>query len=139
MGNYTILQMFENPRRGRQARNFTINAPKILDLKSSSEQIFSRKLPLGAPDVKKDMRISSVSLITSLHITLLYILGNFQYTHRKKERKQKHIYVYFLISNYFLTSTYLLSIILYVKNVFYRSFQDFLNRSNYIVTTILVY
>ena len=27
--------MFENPRRGRQARNFTQNAPKILDLKSS--------------------------------------------------------------------------------------------------------
>ena len=42
--------MFENPRRGRQARNFTTNATKILDLKSSSEQIFSRKLPLGAPD-----------------------------------------------------------------------------------------
>ena len=43
--------MFENPRRGRQARNCTTNAPKILDLKSSSEQIFSRKLPLGAPAV----------------------------------------------------------------------------------------
>ena len=42
--------MFENPRKGRQARNFTTNAPKILDLKSSSEQIFSRKLPLGAPE-----------------------------------------------------------------------------------------
>jgi len=42
--------MFENPRRGRQARNFTTNAPKIIDLKSSSEQIFSRKLPLDAPD-----------------------------------------------------------------------------------------
>ena len=52
MGNYTILQMFENPRRGRQARNFTTNAPKILGLKSSSEQIFSRKLPLGAPELK---------------------------------------------------------------------------------------
>ena len=51
MGNYTILSMFENPRRGRQARNFTTNAPKILDLKSSSEQIFSRKLPLGAPGI----------------------------------------------------------------------------------------
>ena len=51
MGNYTILYMFENPRRGRQARNFTTNAPKILDLKSSSEQIFSRKLPLGAPEI----------------------------------------------------------------------------------------
>ena len=43
--------MFENPRRGRQAINFTTNAPKILGLKSSSEQIFSQKLPLGAPDL----------------------------------------------------------------------------------------
>ena len=42
--------MFENPRRGRQARNFTTNVPKVLDLKSSSEQIFSRKLSLGAPE-----------------------------------------------------------------------------------------
>ena len=33
--------MFENPRRGRKERNFTTNVPKILDLKSSSEQIFS--------------------------------------------------------------------------------------------------
>ena len=32
--------MFENPRRGKEARNFTTNVPKILDLKSSSEQIF---------------------------------------------------------------------------------------------------
>ena len=43
--------MFENPRRSRQVRNFTTNVPKILDLKSSSEQIFFRKLSLGAPDV----------------------------------------------------------------------------------------
>ena len=42
--------MFENPRRSRQARNFTANVPKILDLKSSSEQIFFRKLSLGAPE-----------------------------------------------------------------------------------------
>ena len=42
--------MLENPRRGRQARNFTTNVPKILVLKSSSEQVFSRKLPLGAPE-----------------------------------------------------------------------------------------
>ena len=41
--------MFENPRRGRQVSNFTTNVPKILDLKSSSEQIFFRKLSLGAP------------------------------------------------------------------------------------------
>ena len=33
--------MFENPRRGRQARNFTTSVPKIVDRKSSSEQIFS--------------------------------------------------------------------------------------------------
>ena len=37
--------MFENPRRGRQARNFTTDVSKILDLK----QIFFRKLSLGAP------------------------------------------------------------------------------------------
>ena len=49
MGNYTILYMFENPRRGRQATNFTKNDPKILDLKSTSEQIIFRKLSLGAP------------------------------------------------------------------------------------------
>ena len=45
--------MFENPTRGRQARNFTANVPKILDLKSSTEQIFSRKLTLGAPDERE--------------------------------------------------------------------------------------
>ena len=33
--------MFENPRRGRQARKFSTNVPKIVDLKSSSKQIFS--------------------------------------------------------------------------------------------------
>ena len=32
MGNYTIFLMFENPRTGRQARNFTTND---LDLKSA--------------------------------------------------------------------------------------------------------
>ena len=50
MGNYTIFQMFENPMRGRRARNFTTNVPKIVDLKSSSEQIFSKTLSLGAPE-----------------------------------------------------------------------------------------
>ena len=34
--------MFENPRRGRQARDFTTNVPKILVLNR-------RKLRLGAP------------------------------------------------------------------------------------------
>ena len=42
MGNYTIFLMFENPRRGRQAKNCATNVPKILDLKTSSEQIFSK-------------------------------------------------------------------------------------------------
>ena len=50
MGNFTISQMFENPRRGRQTRNFTTNASKILDRKSSSEQMFFRKLSLGVPE-----------------------------------------------------------------------------------------
>ena len=51
MGNYTIFWMFEIPRRGRQAGNFTTNVPKILDLKSSSKQIFSKNcrwVPLTA-------------------------------------------------------------------------------------------
>ena len=41
--------MFENPRRGRQARNITINVPK----NSRSQIVFRtdifRKLSLGAP------------------------------------------------------------------------------------------
>ena len=41
MANYAIFLTFENPKRGRLARDFTTNVPKILDLKSSSEQIFS--------------------------------------------------------------------------------------------------
>ena len=40
--------MFENPRRGRQARNFTTNVPKIVDLKTSSEQYFP-KIDVGCP------------------------------------------------------------------------------------------
>ena len=51
MGKYTIFYMIENPRGGMQARNFATNVPKILDLKSSSEQIFFRKLSLGAPGI----------------------------------------------------------------------------------------
>ena len=50
MGDYTMFGGFENPRRGMQARNLTSNVPKILDLKSSSEQIdIFQKLLLGAP------------------------------------------------------------------------------------------
>ena len=72
--------MFENPRRGRQARNFTTNAPKILDLKSSSEQIFSRKLPLAAPAQSlrglkrtlRSLRNSWGRLVCSMSIKMLY-------------------------------------------------------------------
>ena len=40
MDNNTIFEELENPRRGRQARNLTKNVPKIIDLKSSSEQVY---------------------------------------------------------------------------------------------------
>ena len=41
MGNYTIFLDVQKSL-GRQARNLTTNVPKILDLKSSYEQIFSK-------------------------------------------------------------------------------------------------
>ena len=63
--------MFENPRRGRQARNFTTNAPKILDLKSSSEQIFSRKLPLGAPDYRTECSSSRENIVVDAFLSAL--------------------------------------------------------------------
>ena len=66
--------MFENPKRGRQARNFTTNGPKILDLKSSSEQIFSRKLPLGAPGeiTYNNFEISLVVFMLNITTNLIY-------------------------------------------------------------------
>ena len=57
--------MFENPRKGRQARNFTTNVPKVLDLKLSSEQIFFRKLSLGAPE-SYTVQIGLNSVVKSL-------------------------------------------------------------------------
>ena len=61
MGKYTIFYLFENPRRGMQARKFTTNDPKILDLKSSSEQIFFRKLSLGAPASASAQNVQTTS------------------------------------------------------------------------------
>ena len=52
--------MFENPRRGRQTRNFTTIFPKIFDLKSPSEQDGFQKLTLGAPDIKDAKVLNSV-------------------------------------------------------------------------------
>ena len=46
---YHFLDVRKSQER-QASKKFTTNVPKILDLKSSSEQIFFRKLSLGAPD-----------------------------------------------------------------------------------------
>ena len=71
MGNYTIFLKFENPRRGRQARNFSENDPKILDLKSSSEQIIFRKLSLGAPEMSSSLMVKFSIYATKIDKTLV--------------------------------------------------------------------
>ena len=61
--------MFENPRRGRQARNFTTNVPKILDLKLSSEQRHSencRWVPLSFPCMNRNFVIFQDKIYTKL-------------------------------------------------------------------------
>ena len=62
--------MFENARRGRQARNVTKNVPKILALKSSSEQIFSedcRWVPLvKVKKYNKTVNIRSLGILGDL-------------------------------------------------------------------------
>ena len=68
--------MFKNPRGGRQARNFTKNVPKILDLKSCSEQIFSensRWVPLAdaglyMSQTKINAMMHNFSCMTEMHI-----------------------------------------------------------------------
>ena len=69
--------MSENPRRSRQTRNFTTNVPKILDLKSSSEQIFFRKLSLGAPD-NNVLVITIIIILLAVLNFLLHIFDVFQ-------------------------------------------------------------
>ena len=59
--------MFENPRRAGKQEIFATNVPKILDIKSSSEQIFFRKLSLGAPELR--IRSERESLDDSCMIT----------------------------------------------------------------------
>ena len=71
MGNYTIFLKFENPRRGRQARNLSENDPKILDLKSSSEQIILRKLSLGAPAKTMEIMINNVAKLQGENRTVM--------------------------------------------------------------------
>ena len=51
MGNFTIFQTFENPKRGRQARNFTTKLFRKFQISNRlrNMQIFFQKLSLGAP------------------------------------------------------------------------------------------
>ena len=58
--------MFENPRRGRQARNFTTNVPKILDLKWSSVQIFSENCR-WVPLIKRSRSPFSIFQLPKIH------------------------------------------------------------------------
>ena len=93
MGNYTIFSMFENPRRGMQARNFTTNVPKILDLKSSSD-IF-RTLKFGAPDditpgIRKKARLSRLNCSTCI-VTDFRIFPVFKRTDGVTTRKDKRL------------------------------------------------
>ena len=73
MGNYTMFGRFENPRRGVQARNLTTNVTKILDLKSSSEQIFSKNcrwVPLSRTRLR--VRLSWRTLILLRHVLSIH-------------------------------------------------------------------
>ena len=79
MGNYTIFFKFENPRRGRQARNFSENDTKFLDLKSSSEQIILRKLSLGAPAKTKRNILKRLKLANNwIFYQILSLPGKFE-------------------------------------------------------------
>ena len=69
--------MFTNPRRGRQARNFTKNVPKILDLKSSSEQILTLGAPVCADSIKVMAPNSQLMNGKSFNTSLI----NFENTH----------------------------------------------------------
>ena len=84
--------MFENPRRGRQARNFGKNVPKILDLKSSSEHIF-QKLSLGAPvcSIYSDavrILLSTILVANNASPSLLVMLTHFD---------SKHLFIFFCV------------------------------------------
>ena len=85
--------MFENPRRGRQARNFTTTVPKILDLKSSSD-IF-RTLTFGAPDditpgIREKARLSRLNCGTCI-VTDFRIFPVFKRTDGVTTRKDKRL------------------------------------------------
>ena len=78
--------MFENPRRGGQARNFTTNVPKVLllDLESFSEQIFSencRRVPLlnfvyNMEPVQACIALNVISITLNLILRLITVVTN---------------------------------------------------------------
>ena len=77
MGNYTIFGRFENPRRGKQARNLTTHVPKILDLKSSSEPIFSKNcrwLPLHDVLFTADLPVMSCNKVHFIFVYSLWLI-----------------------------------------------------------------
>ena len=70
MGNYTNFEMFENPRRGRQARNFTKSVQIV-----SRTDIF-RKLTLSAPEhllSRKSTSIIQASILSLIWISILVL------------------------------------------------------------------
>ena len=89
--------MFENPRRGRQARNFTTNVPKILDLKSSRRTDIFRKLSLDAPDYsqltneKLFLLVQGFTSLSSAWKNLGKVGGKFI------KGKRKSIYLFFSV------------------------------------------
>ena len=90
--------MFENPRRGRQARNFTTNVPKILDLKSSSEQIFSencRWVPLtcGWCTYPRFIHRKKTVFILALVTTALIVLTLFSFPRGTPVISEMSLYV----------------------------------------------
>ena len=80
MGNYSSLQILENLRRGRQPKNFTTNVPKILDLKSSSERIFSencRWVPLFFASSQLSRRTCAETLAAMQATTVISVGSNY--------------------------------------------------------------
>jgi len=69
MGNYTFFQMFENLKRGRQARNFTTNVPKILWISNRLPNRYFPKIDVGCPWLRypfwsKPLTFSVLGLLT---------------------------------------------------------------------------
>ena len=63
--------MFENPRTGRRARNFSTKVSKILVLKSFSEQIFSENWTLGAPVKSQKIKRQVIFILQKLFTSLV--------------------------------------------------------------------